>query len=81
MFSGVICIHKLSRTINFGYVLFPLKYFILKYCLETGFVFKGTTSGRIFSKLKLYLGEKGPRNPPKGAISGMLHAMETFENL
>ena len=37
-FLGVNWAQKWTRTINFGYILFPLKQLILKDCSETAFV-------------------------------------------
>ena len=66
-FPGVNWAQKWTKAFNFGYVPFLLKHLILNDCLNTVF-----NSGRNFSKLKTYFGEKGLRNPPKGAISWML---------
>ena len=37
-FLGLNWAQKWTKTINFGYVLFPLKHLILKDCSETVFV-------------------------------------------
>ena len=57
-FPGLNWAQKWTKTFNFGYVLSPLKHLILKDCLETVFLLRETTSGRDFSKLVPYLGEK-----------------------
>ena len=72
-FLGVNWAQKWTKTENFGYVPFVLKYLILKSCSHTVFVSWWTTSGPNFNKFELYLGEKGPRNLQKRPISWLLH--------
>ena len=61
-FPGINWAPKWTKTFNFGYVPFLLKLLILKDYLDTVFVLWETTSGRNFSKLVSYLGEKGLLN-------------------
>ena len=44
-FLGVHWVQKWTKTINFGYVLFPLKHSILKDCSETVFVLRVIITG------------------------------------
>ena len=64
-FPGVNWTQKMTKTFNFGYFPFRLKHLILKYYEENVFVLWEATSGRNFSKLVPYLGEKELRNLPK----------------
>ena len=77
-FQGVNWAQQWTKIVKFRCVPFLLKHLILKDCSYTVFVLWETISGPNFSKLEPYLGEKGPRNSPKGAISWMLHHHENI---
>ena len=64
-FAGVNWAQIWTKTVNFGYVPFPLKDISLKDCSYsvTGLLY--STSGPNFSKIEAYLGGKGLKNPPK----------------
>ena len=75
-FPGVNWAQKWTKTKNFGYVPFPLKDKIFKQYSYSVINVWYSTSGPNFSKIGAYLGEKGLENPPKWAISWMLHRHE-----
>ena len=66
-FLGLNWAQKWTKTENFGYMPFVLKHRISKHCSYTVFLLWWTTSGPNFNKFEPYMGEKGPRNPPKRA--------------
>ena len=80
-FPGINWAPKSTKTFNFRYVPFLLKPLILKDCLNAIFALWETTSGRKFSKLVPYLGEKGLGNFPKGWFHGCYITTKTFEHL
>ena len=77
-FSGVNWAQKWTKTVNFGYVSFPLKDISFKDSSYSVIYSSYSTSGPNFSKIGAYLGEKGLKKPPKWAISWMLHRHETI---
>ena len=79
-FPGVNWAQKWTKTQNFGYVPFPLKDISFKDSSYSVIGLWYSTSGPNFSKIEHYLGEKGLKNPPKWAISWMLHRHETIWN-
>ena len=60
---------KWTKTIIFGYVS---RFHLDCLCLMKDYLWSK------FSKLEPYLGETGPRNPSKRAISWMLHCHENI---
>ena len=50
-FLGVNWAQKWTKTVNFGYVPFPLKDRILEHCSHNVFVSRYSTSGPNFSKI------------------------------
>ena len=79
-FPGVNWAQIWTKTVNFGYVPFPLKDISFKDCLYSVIGLSYSTSGPNFSKIAPYLGEKGLKNPPKWAILWMLHRHKTIWN-
>ena len=77
-FPGVNWAQKWAKTANFGYVLFPLKDIILKDCSYAVFVLWCSTSGPNLSTIWTFLWKLWPQNPPKWAISWMLHRHENI---
>ena len=77
-FLGVNWAQRWTKTQNFGYVAFPVKDISFKDSSYSVIDLSYSTSGPNFSKIKHYLGEKGLKNPPKWAISWMLHRHETI---
>ena len=67
-FLGVNWAQKWTRTINFGYIMFPLKQLILKDCSETAFVLWKMYLWSNFSKRESYLREEWPKNSPKAPL-------------
>ena len=57
---------KWNKTVNFGCLLFTLKFKILKDFSNTLFALLETTFGQNFSKIEQYLGEKGHKKPKSG---------------
>ena len=68
-FPGVNWAQKWTKSVDFGYVPFPLKDISFKDCSCSVIESSYSTSGPNFSKIGAYLGEKGLNNPPKWAIS------------
>ena len=77
-FRGVNCAQKWTKTQNFGHVPFPLKDISFKNSPYSVIGLSYSTSAPNFSKIENYLGEKELKNPPKWAISWMLHRHETI---
>ena len=70
---------KWTKTINFGYVLFPLKHLILKDLhFNQHFL---TYLWSKFQETRVIFTEEGPETPQKGPFHGYCIAMKTFENL
>ena len=72
-FLGLNSAQKWTKTVNFMYVPFPLKEIIRKIVHRLSFSNDRLALVKILGESSQYLGEKGPRNLPKGAISWMLH--------
>ena len=64
---------KWIETVIFSCIPFKPKFKIFKDFSNTVFFLLETTYGRNFSKIKQNLGSKGPKNPPKWAISWILN--------
>ena len=64
-FLGLNSAQKWTKTVNFGYVPFPLKEIIRKIVHRLSFSNNRLPLVKILGESSPYLGEKGPRNPPK----------------
>ena len=66
-FLGLNWTQKCTKTINFGYVLFPLKHLILKDCSETVFVLWKTYLWLKFQQTRvIFAGERAQKPPKRG---------------
>ena len=69
---------KLTKTINFGYILFPLKHLILKDCSEAVCLIKTYLWLKFQQTRVIFAGERAQKPPPKETISWMLHHHENI---
>ena len=64
-FLGVNWAQKWTKTVNFGYVSFPLKHFILKDCSETAFLLWETYLWLKFQQTRAIFGRERAQKTPK----------------
>ena len=81
-FPGVNWAQKWTKTVNFGYVPFPLKHLFLKDCSATIFCsYERLPLVETLANSSHIWGRKGPEAPQKGPFHKCCIATKTFENL